>query len=373
MPRYDCPSCGQPFNGKKCRACGYESFSEEIAHRLHVHKGEPLVIKDTSRKPIPKADPFGCPGKPSDKTAPRKKKSSLLSVLILLLCFLSPILKLVQTVGEKASDYIESHYTSDTPTEETSDVSTLLYSGNGIRIYADWADDYCLDDSLPLLIYNNNTKSIRVFSCGLIVNDYWLNDHCVLYEEIQPGSSVSAPLFLNVKALDYCGISQIENFAFQLAISDGQNADSEKKTDWISIPFENTDSPAQPSAADNCIPIYQDETVTIQYKGYDPYDSDLGMPENTQFLLYVENHSDQTLYFQSENSRVDGTACDIQFWFSLPPRSKTVASSNCFDLPVESIAEITEITMDLSVHDETWEETTLSLQLPVALKGAFTQ
>lgn len=61
MAKYICPSCGAPYNGKKCRNCAYESFSEEIAHNLHVHEGEPLVIHDTTRRPVPYKDPFDCP------------------------------------------------------------------------------------------------------------------------------------------------------------------------------------------------------------------------------------------------------------------------------------------------------------------------
>ena len=64
MSKYICPSCGAPFNGKKCKNCAYESFSEEVAHNLHVHEGEPLVIHDTARKTVPYHDPFDCPPKP---------------------------------------------------------------------------------------------------------------------------------------------------------------------------------------------------------------------------------------------------------------------------------------------------------------------
>lgn len=69
MAKYICPSCGAPYNGKKCRNCAYESFSEEITHNLHVHEGEPLVIHDTTRRPVPYKDPFDCP--PSH---PKKKE-----------------------------------------------------------------------------------------------------------------------------------------------------------------------------------------------------------------------------------------------------------------------------------------------------------
>ena len=70
MAKYICPSCGAPFNGKKCRNCAYESFSEEIAHNLHVHEGEPLVIHDTTRRPVPYKDPSTVP-RPTEK----KRKS----------------------------------------------------------------------------------------------------------------------------------------------------------------------------------------------------------------------------------------------------------------------------------------------------------
>lgn len=63
MARYVCPSCGSPFNGKKCKDCAYESFSEEITHRTHVHKGEPLVIRDQTRKPFPTKTPLTVPSR----------------------------------------------------------------------------------------------------------------------------------------------------------------------------------------------------------------------------------------------------------------------------------------------------------------------
>lgn len=64
MARRLCPSCGKPYNGKKCSNCLYEHFTEEIAHGFHTHEGEPLVIEGTQRKPIPVKDPFGCDRRP---------------------------------------------------------------------------------------------------------------------------------------------------------------------------------------------------------------------------------------------------------------------------------------------------------------------
>ena len=99
MPRYDCPSCGNSFNGKKCRNCGYETFNEEIAHRLHVHKGEPLVIRETTRKPIPTADPFGCPPVPQKRRPAKKRKVRPLGVVMLVLFLLGPIMDATKNIA----------------------------------------------------------------------------------------------------------------------------------------------------------------------------------------------------------------------------------------------------------------------------------
>lgn len=88
MGKNTCPGCGAGFNGKRCRSCGYEHFSEEIAHRGHTHQGEPLVIEAPARKPVPRKDPFGC-----DKKT--RKKNPLIRFLILLyiLYSLMPLLR----------------------------------------------------------------------------------------------------------------------------------------------------------------------------------------------------------------------------------------------------------------------------------------
>lgn len=70
MAKYICPSCGAPYNGKKCRNCAYESFSEEIAHNLHVHEGRAPGHPRYHPQAVPYKDPFDCP--PSH---PKKKKN----------------------------------------------------------------------------------------------------------------------------------------------------------------------------------------------------------------------------------------------------------------------------------------------------------
>lgn len=91
MARDTCPSCGAAYNGRRCRNCLYEPFSEEIAHGNHTHKGEPLVIGAPARKPVPQKDPFGC-----DK---KSRKRHPLTGFILLLVIINSLLPLIRNWG----------------------------------------------------------------------------------------------------------------------------------------------------------------------------------------------------------------------------------------------------------------------------------
>ncbi len=108
-----CPSCGAPYNGKRCRSCNYEHFSEEIAHGNHSHKGEPLVIDAPVRKPIPKKDPFDCP-----KKARRKHPLIRFLILLYLIYSLMPLLRqwgLKLEAMEEAQRTDSSHHAEEVP------------------------------------------------------------------------------------------------------------------------------------------------------------------------------------------------------------------------------------------------------------------
>lgn len=100
MARYVCPSCGASYNGKRCRSCNYEHFSEEIAHGGHSHRGEPLVIDGPVRKPIPKKDPFACEETSRKRVFPkREKKQRPFGGLFLIFMLIYTFLPLVRQWG----------------------------------------------------------------------------------------------------------------------------------------------------------------------------------------------------------------------------------------------------------------------------------
>ena len=89
MATYKCPSCGKPFDGKRCRSCLYETFTEEIGHGLHTHRGEPLVIDEPVRRPIRRKNPFVW----DKRTRNSKNKFSWVGVaLVLIIVLAGPVL-----------------------------------------------------------------------------------------------------------------------------------------------------------------------------------------------------------------------------------------------------------------------------------------
>lgn len=88
MKRDRCPACGAAgYHGRRCGACLYEPFMEEIAHKTHYHAGEPLVL-DTRPKPVRPGQ--GCASYPGRRTAKPFPVRGLLLILAALLAIFVP-------------------------------------------------------------------------------------------------------------------------------------------------------------------------------------------------------------------------------------------------------------------------------------------
>ena len=175
--KYDCPSCGRPFNGKKCRNCGYESFDEEIGHRLYIHKGEPLVIQDSQRRPIPTANPFGCPPKPQ----PRKRRStSWPGLVVTVCCLLSMLLSAAKDLPFLRQPVPDLFSFFSQPKLTLPEDAVPIYSGKDIEIYARWDPAAGLVPDIPLYIRNNTSKRLLVETENITVNGFDLDQYAYL-------------------------------------------------------------------------------------------------------------------------------------------------------------------------------------------------
>ena len=366
MAKYTCPSCGAPFDGKKCRNCAYESFSEEIAHNLHVHKGEPLVIKDTTRKRVPYKDPFSCP-----EPRREKKKSAKITglpkalLIIFLIIFLINVLTwLFAAIGTHA-DWAE-------PVESAEAVSlplngkTLLDDAR-FTIVAQWQDGKSDNTYIPIYVVNHTDKEYSFSSKNVIVNGCCLDEFGGFYAQVQPGQTVEAGMSLSDQGLQLANIAQIQQIEFSLEatafdqkynVIDSHDLGSFTLRGNAAADYVQTDMPG-------CTMLYSDENLTLSYVALWANDYDESL-EDMELVFRVENHSGSDFSIYDEEIQVNGEPSSISLWASAPADSKTLFTTYLYGIDLDQPEDIQSFTMALNICPESGDAYTIeNINVPI--------
>ena len=352
MAKYVCPSCGAPFDGKKCRNCAYESFSEEIAHNLHVHKGEPLVIKDTTRKQVPYKDPFSCP-EPRRETKKSAKITGLPKALliIILIVFLMNVLTWVfAAIGDHA-DWPEPEPSAESVSLPLN--GKTLFDDNRFTIIAQWQDGKSDSTYIPVYIINHTDKTYNFSSKNITVNGFCLDDFSGLYAQVQPGETLESGLHFSDQGLQLANIAQIQQISFSLeatafgkdySIADSLDLGTFTLRGNAAADYIQSDKPGSQM-------LYSDETLTLSYVALwaDDYDEKL---EDMELVFCVENSSGNDLSIFDEQIQVNGEACDVSLWASVPANSKTLFTAYLYGIDLDWPEDIASFIMDLNVCPE---------------------
>lgn len=111
MARDICPSCGAPYNGKRCRECFFQPLDTDMTHSAHKQKGELRRPGGSKQKQVP------------HKKAKKQKSniSSLIGFLIILL-LIALMLPMLRNFGTKleaieASRIISEDYSENAKPE----------------------------------------------------------------------------------------------------------------------------------------------------------------------------------------------------------------------------------------------------------------
>ena len=353
MARYVCPSCGSPFNGKKCKNCAYESFSEEITHRTHVHQGEPLVIQGQTRKPIPYKDPFDCP-RQERKKGKRKGLPTAAVIAILGLFLANPFGLLMRRLT--GSDYVALP-----PIREQVESVSLPLNGatlldnEDFTIIAQWEDGET--DSIPLYIVNHTDRDYVFLLERLFVNGLCLSDFASLYIEAAPGETVSGQLWLSQKGLAAGNIAQIQNINFDLTAYD----DNDDTADPIYLNDLTIQGNAAPDYRHTLAlprkPIYDSGDLVLYGLGpISDYFSEDQLIDSS-ILLCAKNNTDQDMQLLGEDIQVNGKDTEAFLWAELPAQSTSVFCLELYSIPQEDWNSLRKITAVLTVQtqDTGWE------------------
>lgn len=333
--KYDCPSCGRPFNGKKCKNCGYETFDEEIAHRMHTHKGEPLVIKDTRRRPIPTQDPFGCPPK-------RKQKKSFNPGFIIALCLFGTVgmnyLSKIPFLQRPAFSFGTS--TAIRETAQVPEDLLGLYDDGNFSVSAQW--DGSFQEEIPLYFYSNRNVQVRVKK--LTINGFCMNDYCYLDGEVSKGRQRETALYIDTDGLRLCDIQALQTFTLELELRDPDTWAVLETLSPISFPL----APAKGYVQSDCTAgpvLFDKDGLKIVYRGAELLYEDT--PSEAEFCLYIENASDHDLYIYTQNSKIGNLDISLPFGTNLPAHSKTVTRAIAGNATFGALSDIPEISTEL--------------------------
>ncbi len=351
MARVYCPSCGKRYNGKRCGNCLYENFTEEIAHGLHTHEGEPLVIQAPARQPVPRRDPFDC-DKKTRKQPVRRKAAAVILLLVIIAVLAAALSWLFLPIS--GAESVFSGFASEAQTEPVLPTGgTALYDADGILVIADWQDGQEYEDGIRVVVQNGTDRDFTLSSRDIIVNGYVLEDS-LLYCQVRRGHTAQCWLRLDQDDLGNAGIETVQTLSLSLAVYDSESYETLTLTDFL--PLRTTGELSQP-VDDSGVLLFQQDGIRVVYRGYVPseYAPDTLTDGTLQFFL--ENSTEQYLDYYITECQVNGQRVMLSLWRALPPHTRAVSSMYLFDLEdlgILSWEDITEWTIHLefSEHNE---------------------
>lgn len=363
MARYKCPACGEPYRGGRCAACYYEPFTEEITHRLHTHKGEPLVIDTPVRKPIRQADPFGC-----DRRTRKKPARKLGIVFAILIVLLSAIGEVAETVMDNVSDtFLSVAEPEPVPDLTLPADSTLLYSGGGLRAIANWQDGMSWPGELPIYLVNDTGHEVGLLAQSVTVNGYVI-DSAYLYDGTQNSELHLFYLYIDAESLTRAGIEIPAQISFRLTFFDTDSYETIAESDTIRLRANAPEDFVQP-VDDSGALLWETDSLRVVFRGYQP---DPDAPEKVQWgtlQFFIENTGSQALSIYSEDVLVDQGSVPLSLWCELPPGTRTITDMYLYGLDAESLDELKDLTMILTAVDAvSWDNAVTSGELPLEIR-----
>lgn len=377
MATYKCPSCGKPYNGKKCRSCLYETFTEEITHGLHTHRGEPLVIDEPVRRPIRRKNPFVW----DKRTRNSKNKFSWVGVaLVLIIVLAGPVIgglvNLLESVGNAAESVVRVHARPEPESwPDQMQVTmpaegTVLLDRDGIRVAADWQDGDEFDGQIRLVLENNTDRPLWLTTESIVVNGFVMQ-YGSLFALADPGQTEEGYFYLDEQEVLGAGITQFQEISFQMQVIDDETYGL-LLTQPVTFRPQCEEDYVQETPQPGTVLLDQDG-VLLSYQGYEPVHP---MPEEPCYgglKVYLENNTDYALGVYTLDAQVNGKKAEVYLWADLPAHSRCLALISLYDLEnlkITSWDQLETVTLTLEIGDWDTEQLLLTPEpITIAVHG----
>ena len=323
-----CPCCGAPYNGKRCRECYYEPFTEEIAHGLHTHEGEPLIIEQPEDRPVRRSVPTR--QKECRQYSGRRKKTSpkWLWPILIVTAFMVAQYVLTEFITEKVSS-MSSLWSDDGDTWETEAV---------IR-----PEDF----HHQTYVRNGSDKDVMLMSSMDCVNGYMTEDR-LFFILLEAGREEMTSIWVNDTDLESGNIETIGELSFCLEVTDASDYNPLDSTPPITLRADKNDVRSVESGGTT---VLEEAGITLTYTG-----SEGELCEDGAFRFRVENHSERNIWLYTMETYVNGESADLFLFDELAPDAWGKCEMWLYDADVERVRDITSLELVLGVLDHDTDE-----------------
>ena len=346
-----CPCCGAPYDGKRCRECYYEPFTEEIAHGMHTHEGEPLVIEEPEDRPVRRSVPTrqkGC------KTyAGRRKKTSpkWLWPILIVLAVMAIQYALYAAVSERMNSMSSLWSDEDTWEPETEAIirpedfhhQTVLYDKDGILAVADWKNGDVAGEEIPVYVRNDSDRDVMLMSAMDNVNGY-MTQYRLFFSEVKAGQEEMTSIWVSDTELEGGNIEKIGKISFRLEVTDDNDYSLLDTTPTITLYADkNIVQPVESGGTT----VLEGADVTLTYTGSEGDD---------ELWFRVENRSGRNIWLYTMETYVNGESADLFLFDELAPDTWGKCRIWLGDADIKGIQDITSLELVLGILDHDTDE-----------------
>ena len=353
MARRKCPCCGQPYNGRRCKNCFYENFTEEITHGNHTHEGEPLVI----RQPAPMKKPQPTIRRESDckPYAGRKKQknSPLKWVVVVVVMLISLVSEFSESVGTvDVSDWVDVSMPVESAVPEVLESGFRLYDDGEVLLVADWDQGRKFENPIAIWMRNDADRDLSAMAESIYVNGYRM-EYASFYCQAEPGEIARGELWLDEEELKLCGIEHVQQILLDIMLVDQENYESYGQTGIIALDCAVPLGFEQP-IDDSGLVLYDRDGVRVIFRRV------VGSAcEDAWLEMYIENNTDHVMEINFESVAVDDIQAEVYLFCRLESGTRAVTSAALWNLPdvgIDAVSMILglDVTLEL-IPEDNWD------------------
>lgn len=298
-----CPSCGERYNGKRCKNCLYEPFGE-VRTSYDLHQEEILVPRE-----IPQPDR----SRPARK---QKRSSSAGKVLlkrlgtfwVVFMLLTGAVPALVEIVGDLAAEsFMEA---TPEPIPLPAD-GIVIYEDADIQVIADWDGESPIDGDISIFVENFSNEDRIVCTDGVSINGCMIDD-VFFYCDAYRNSVSMATLWLDMEVLQELGFKEVRYLQMAIDVMD------EDYNLLMDDAIYDTGGVYVHELDEDGLLLYEEEGFRLIYQGWRSSDGD------SILHFYGENTTDSTLELSGNELLIDGKETGYWIWQKLLPGAKRV-------------------------------------------------